>query len=584
MSLVRLNHASVTRLIAACATIFGSSAALSQATPGSVPSREQIELPRLDPPRPGSQVNVRGEQAIAACPLSTSDVQVEISRLSYTSADGEPLPPQILDLLRPVRPSPGSRPVGALCALRDAAGQRLHEAGYVAAVQIPPQEITAGEAVLQVVLARLVDVQVEGAPGPYEATLDARIRRLKALDPLNRFEAERILLLANDVPGLNVGLALRSAGARQGEVIGVLTIAYSPWTVVANAQNYGSRQIGRESATLRGEYYGLTGLSDRTFVGVSSTIDLDEQQVVQGGHYFGLGSGGTTAGARLSYAWSRPDVGALDLRSRSLIAGLDLTAPVIRSVTRDASIGGGLELIEQRVRLHGNGGSLALNRDKLRVAYLRIAGTMHEPRPAGGDAWALSASVEVRQGLDLLGATERGEISPEGYSPTRFDGDPTATVIRSGIDGFVALGPIFSLAGSMQSQWSSGPLLSFEEFSVGNLTIGRGYDPGVTAGDQALAFRIEPRAQVPLGPDIGTQIFAFYDNVTIWNDDRFTTEADRTLVSWGAGLRALLPGRLSLEAFYARPEDKGLATHARRASGRFLISLTAQFSPRAPAR
>ena len=125
------------------------------------------------------------------------------------------------------------------------------------------------------------------------------------------------------------------------------------------------------------------------------------------------------------------------------------------------------------------------------------------------------------------------------------------------------------------------PLLSIEEFSVGNLTIGRGYDPGVTSGDRALGLRIEPRLQLPLRGRVGAQLFGFHDRVRIWNLDDFATEDGRTLGSWGGGMRVSLPGRLLLEAMYARPMDRGLATDTRRAPDRFLLSLTTQFSPSA---
>lgn len=567
--------------VLALASVLHSASAVAQTLPGSPPSREQLELPKPQAQKPASDVSIEDHTPrTEACPLADLTIEVSLSRIRFARPDGGSLPPALLATLSGIAPLSGPHRLTQLCDLRDEAADSLRRAGYVAGVTIPPQEITGSEAVLYVVPARLVDIRVSGSAGRHRRTLAARIAQLKALPVLNTHEVERILLLASDVPGLRVGLTLRPADTGPGELIGDLAVSSTPFVVVANAQNSGSRAIGRESLALRAEYYGLTGHSDRTFLGVSSTANFREQQVIQVGHYVGADKG-ATFGGRFSYAWSRPDIGALDLRSNSLIAGIDATVPLIRTVRASVSAGGGFELIEQRIRLNFDGGAIPVTQDKLRVAYLRVSGNLRQPRYVGPDRWTLTGSIELRQGLNLLGTTKAGAITADGYAPSRFDGDPTATLVRAGLDGSLGLGRYFSIGTTLQGQWASGALLSFEEFSVGNLTIGRGYDPGVTGGDKALGGRIEPRADLPLSRRIGTQFFGFYDTVRIWNDDVGTTENKRTLSSWGGGLRVYLPGRLSLEAMYAHPLNPNLRVpDAPRASDRVLLSLTAQFAPR----
>lgn len=547
-----------------------------------MPSREQIELPRVDQAPPQSGVTVSDQtQRVANCPFDAA-IQVEIKRLRFTLPNGAALPDELGSLLADLQPASGKQPLPELCRLRDEAAARLSSRGYITGVTIPPQEITEGEARLIVIPARLTEVRINGKPGRNGAAILARIEQLKAMPVLNTRRIESILTAANDVPGTQVTMALRGAGTVPGEVIGELGISSTPFTILANVQNSGSRTIGRESGSIRAEFFGLTGMSDRTFIGLSSTFDTDEQQVVQAGHYFGFDTG-LTVGGRFSYAWSRPDIGALDLRSRSLIGGLDLSQPLHRSVRATADLGGGFEIIEQRVKFYPGGvaGGLPLTRDKLRVAYLRLSGSKRAPQFDGPDAWGVSGSLELRQGFDIFDATQTGAITSEGYGPSRFEGSATATVIRGGVGGFVSLGRLFSISSTVQGQWASGPLLSFEEFSVGNLTIGRGYDPGVTSGDRALGIRLEPRVQLPIKSRVGVQAFGFYDSVRIWNDDVFTTERDRSLQSWGGGMRFTLPGMLALEAIYARPDDPELnLPGARRASDRVLLSLIAQFAPR----
>ena len=86
----------------------------------------------------------------------------------------------LLDTLADIKPQPGKQKLAQLCDLRDAAASALSNAGYIAGVTIPPQEINAGDATLIVIPARLVDVHITGSAGRFGRTLAARVDRLKA--------------------------------------------------------------------------------------------------------------------------------------------------------------------------------------------------------------------------------------------------------------------------------------------------------------------------------------------------------------------------------------------------------------------
>jgi hemolysin activation/secretion protein len=574
-------------ILLTCAGI--PAAAWAQTTPAppppgaGQPTRDQVEVPRPQDVRPGPQVNVDAAEAVrtAPCPLERFDLNVTINTVRFTGPNNTPLNPAVAPLLARIGSPGAGQPVRVICDIRDRATELLRREGYVASVQIPPQTIETGELRLEVVTARIIDVRVRGDAAPYRETLAARIDQLKALDPLNERDAERILLLASDVPGLNVQLQLRPAGREPGEVIGDLEVTFSRAQLLGNVQNYGSKQLGREIAFIRADAFGLTGGPSLTFLGGSTSLDFEEQQVIQLGHIQGLNEQGLSVGGSFLHAWSRPDLGDLDLRSESLIARLDFNAPLIRSVRTNVDFSTGFELIEQRTRVFGGGdGGVPLNRDKIRVLFARLSGAIRKPQLAGGDLYSLSAAIELRQGIDVFDATERGRISPSGFTPSRIEGDPTATVVRGEIDGVIGLGPIFSLAAEGFAQWANNPLLNFEEFSLGNLTFGRGYDPGSNTADRAIGLRIEPRAKVFENQDVRADLFGFYDSVWIYNLDANSPENDRRLGSYGGGVRVLLPRLALFEAIYARPEDVALLVpNARRADDRLLLSLTFQFAP-----
>lgn len=555
------------------------------------PGRNQLTVP-VPPTAPaGAQAEVQSSGALGAgpCPpeIQTSDARVTLRELSFVQASGEPVKPVIASLLSDIAPPSGEQPVKVVCTIRDQAVERLREAGYVAAVQIPPQELADGKLTLNVITARLTQVRVIGDAGGLNKTLAARIEQLKAVDPLNEREAQRILLLAGDVPGLRkVQLTLRaSPSGTVGEVVGDLEVAYEPVVILANAQNFGSRALGRETGYVSASIVGLTGLADVTNIAASTTADVHEQLVGQIGHHFQLGTSGFTFGGSFTYAVSKPDLEQLRLRSRSMVGTVDLSVPLVRSIDDTLRLGAGIDLIEQRTQVFNNDIAIPLNRDRLRVAFLRLDGSTQraDALPGGQllEGAFLGGSLEARQGLGILGASRLGEFGGN-YGPSRPEGDPKATVIRGALDARVRVkrAPIV-LAFSALGQWASGPLLNFEEFSIGNLTIGRGYDPGANSADRAIGARAEVRVPLPLPKlpfDIET--FAFYDHVHIWNKDTGSTENDRALRSYGGGARLRLPGFLYLELTYAHPRDPALRlTNAPRPSDRLLVSLTARFAP-----
>ncbi|MFC0202650.1 ShlB/FhaC/HecB family hemolysin secretion/activation protein [Novosphingobium soli] len=541
-----------------------------------LPDRPQIEqtIPERDLPRPDVRVETANALTPAPCALEGSDVRVNLSGLVIEKPDGSPLPQELQALLAGVEGDVrGEQPIAVVCRVRDAINQRLSEAGYVALAQIPPQQISNGTLRIQVVTARITEVRIVGDPGPFRGQLERAVEQIRALEPLNRKDAIRLLLLTGDVPGLDVTLTLSSANAAPGDVIGTLNVTSERFAVMANVQDYGSHQLGRWVGSLRAEAYGLTGLADRTYVAYSNSFDWDEVRVVQAGHDFGVTASGLRLGLRGSMAWSRPDIEDLDLRSRSIIAGIDLSMPLVRDLKTTVLATGGFELIEQKARFHAGGNTLPFTYDKIRVLYGRIEGDFRVEN-ATREWMRTHAALELRKGLDVLDATQQGVVTSSG-APSRLFGDPQAFVVKGDLD--VSLRPTDRIQLDLGGfgQWTDDPLLNLEEFSLGNYTHGRGYDPGGFGGDRAYGFTVEPRVKLPV-PRFGVEASAFFDWVRLENLDPGTIDEKRTLRSLGAGLRFVLPRRLVVDLTYAHPLDRVLPTDEKKPSDRVLVSITAK--------
>lgn len=551
------------------ATLLTAWPAAAQQAGTGLPSREQIAPAVPQGQAPSTKVTIDDRSTPPPCDLAPSADRIDLRHAEFAAADGTPLPADIRARLATIRPEPGLQPIVALCTVRDRAAEALREAGYIAAISIPPQEIADGRARFDVVLAHFEDVRLTGRPGRYAHRLTHRLAEIKALRPVNQHVLERMLLAIDDIPGLSLTLTLRPAGTEAGAIIGELAVAYDPVSVTATLDNLGSNAIGPVIASSRIEAYGLTGLSDRSYLGGSATLGGREQRLLQIGHYIGNGRR-FSAGGRFSYAWTRPSLPGFDVRSRSAIGGIDLTRQLLRSPEGDLSLGGGIEIIDQKVGIQVAGINVPiLTHDRLRVAYARLSGSARLGRHE------IAGQVELRQGLSILGASPAG-----GADTSRPGGDPTATVLRGTIEDVVGLGRVFSISATLDGQWASGALLGFEQYAIGNYTIGRGYDPGSASGDRALGLRIEPRLDVWQSDRFRPQLFAFIDHVRTWSRSAGTTAVDRDgrFTSWGGGIRFVGPSAYAIEFVYAhRPGNRAVATGTSTASDRLLASLAVRF-------
>lgn len=566
-------------------------AGISQGLPTAQEIRRQDETP---PPRaPALRVRSRGAIPVGPCPAAIADspLSAPLAAIDFTGVNGADLDPGVRAVLAGIGGSlDGSpRPIRAICDIRDAANAALQRAHYVAQIRVPEQTIV-GHLHLEVVTAKLVALRVRGNPGRLSKRIAALLARLQEIVPFNETDAERILLLAGDIPGVSITLELQPApSGKLGELVGDVAVERTTGTVFVNATNYGSTQIGRYSGLVRGELYGLTGLADRTFLGVFSTGDLKEQQVVQFGHDFEpLAGSPLRVGGQFTYAWTKPTLAnggvGINLESRSILGTLLASYPVVRRSNHNLRLDGGFDFIEQRTRSNGT----PINTDKLREFYLHVDGDA-TARTVGGLApvWRIVGGVELRKDVDIFSATRQGQASG-GAIPTRFEGDPQAFIVRANalIEGRVRFHPqspwAVTASVDARGQYSAHPLLAFDEYAVGNLTIGRGYDPGATSGDQAYGAATELRIGKPQPlsrRDFAYEMIGFYDVIHINNLDSNHFEANRILQSVGGGIRATWGSHGRIDILYAKPLDKGLAIDTVKPPARLLVSLTLRALP-----
>lgn len=580
---------------AGLAAISLASAAQAQIAP-SVPTREEIQRPNLPPASPPGEQVVTADDSIerSPCPLANpefANVRVTVRDVQFSPVEG--IDTSMLDASW--RDTVGQDlPISVVCDIRDRAATMLRSKGYLAAVRVPPQTIGSdGIVKLDILSARMTRIEVRGDAGANEKLLQRYLSRLDDQPVFNIVDAERYLLLARDIPGLDARLTLRP-GSAPGEVVGEVTVSRTPILFDANVQNFGSKDVGRWGGVARVRFAGLTGMGDLTTASFYSTPDFDEQNVLQLAHEFRVGGEGLRFGASYTYAWTRPDLANFPVRSNTQIVSLFTSYPLVLTQARRVTLGGGLDIIDQDIRL----ASIPLNRDRIRVFNLRADASWVDPASVAGKngyspsepRWGIATSLEARQGVNFLGASD--DCGPGGaacFLPgavplTRVEAKPDAFLVRANAQIEWRPDKLFTIAVSPRAQWASDPLVAYEEFSGGNFTVGRGFDPGTVIGDSGVAVSTELRygSFVPANTkSFAVQPFAFFDAAWVWNKDTaFNGLNPQKLYSAGGGLRVAYGDVARVDMTLAVPLNTG-GFLTRKPDPRFLVSFTTQFGVKA---
>jgi hemolysin activation/secretion protein len=120
-----------------------SAPALAQSVPDvATPTREEIDRPDLRPAaRPPARLSVEGDVERAPCPLAAPNyagITFTLSDVVFNNLAGV----SAADLRGTFAEYVGQTvPLATVCEIRDRAATILRRQGYLAAVQVPPQEI-----------------------------------------------------------------------------------------------------------------------------------------------------------------------------------------------------------------------------------------------------------------------------------------------------------------------------------------------------------------------------------------------------------------------------------------------------------
>jgi hemolysin activation/secretion protein len=568
-------------VVLACLT--GGTAAFAQVGGQPIPdqllgqTREEVDPARQAPPVQAPTIDPAALAEARACPFAGQG-RVTLSRIEVAGATLVPKD----ELDRAVTDLVGvDSDLGVLCTARDRIAHVYAQRGEaLARVDLPEQRVSDGVLTLQVTEGRIVRTTLQKAEalGPASSLAAGYLGALETGGATSWPEVERAFLLTREIPGNEVNFSIRRA--EDGGANGLEAVAaFAPrrkLDLSLSGQNFGSAQLDREGLSLRIDANSFTGLGERTSLVLFSTLE-GTQRVFQLLEEVRVGREGLVLLGDVAYGETKPEgaLAPLEIEGRSLVARLGFRYPVVRARAASLDLGGRFELIDQKNDLGflrgPDGGPIPLFEENLRVLAAEASGRW---QPVLYPGLVTGLNVELRKGLDMIGSSKAGD-----ELLSRAEGRPDFTSLRFQIAtrynfwGLKPFGPYASLTSS--AQWSPHALPAYEEFQVGNYTIGRGYDPGAASGDRAVAAQLEAGWEVPVAPAILTA-FGFADVAKLWNED--SLGYDSRPWSFGAGFRARARfGQLSL--VYAAPQTRPFPGAAKPAD-RLLVSFSTNYSIR----
>lgn len=535
--------------------------------------REQVEIgEQATPPAETGDVAQPVEPAQGALPQTDDTVKFQLNGIEivqatvYQPSDFEPIYAEFIGT---------EITLTQLRAIADAMQRKYRDDGYLATrVIIPPQAITGGVPKLEVFEGKIIYYEIKGEVGEVKKQIARLLDNLITDRPATWGELERYLLLARDLPGISLTGTLRSAGdTAPGGVILVVDAARKAVDGFANLANRNAEATGPFTASGGLALNSNTEYAERLGGVALTTLDPLEQLTGFLSYEQSLGSDGLIVRATGSRSLSEPGdlLDPSNLNSHASIANILFEYPLVRGRVFSLWSRGGFEYIDQKLKTDGN----LLFDDQIRVMFAGFRGVWLPPLIGGRTQF----DVEFRQGLDQFGARRAGSDFL-----SRSDAKPDFTLVRVRLQQDVPLfGPV-SITGRVQGQFASEPTSSFEEFSLGELTVGRGFEPGSLTGEggwgAALELRVSDRALIAKELEEYIQnieLYGFFDYGRVYDRNNAIGTEFEDLASAGFGIRITALETLIADFYYAQPVKDALSTSQRRPNGSVRFNVTKFF-------
>jgi len=519
-----------TRLITALLLAGAAWPSAAQTTlPAGIPSQADISRQRVPQPLPETpsfDLRIQTPER-AAVPRAVDEIEFEVKRLTVEGATPFPAD-EIAAIFAPLE---GRRIF--LDDLRKAAATleaRYRTQGFfLTRVFVPPQQVKDGVLTVRVVEGYVSNVFVEAPDAATRERLARLLQPIVGQKPVSLEAVERRLLIVNDLPGIT-GTGVLRQGAELGQSELALNVAERPSSYSVSFNNSGSSALGPwtigANATLN-QPFARIGALDLGITGAGEK--LKELRSLTARYAEPIGHSGTIVSLGGLVAMAKPGgpVKALDIDGLVTSFALRARHPLIRTRATSLFIDAGLSANRSRTEA----ADTRIILDKTVVGELALV-FQH----SGWLGGATNVAASLFHGLPGLGSMDEDADLP---SVANFD--PDFTRLAFSAQHVQPLIQRLSLQLSAQGQYTRDTLLSGELLSFGGMSIGRGYDPSVVAGDRGLGGVAELRYDLALPSQAvanSLQLYTFVDRASVTTlKNGPPPKSKATIGSYGCGPR-----------------------------------------------
>lgn len=527
-------------LIAAPFALLAPAHAASPISPASRTAPETLVPPHA---LPQSEITLPETQS-AEAPPGSDKVNVHIGLVSVEGGS-----PAFASVIAAATDSIHDRDtnVAALYAAAAKIEAAYANAGYVLTrVTVPPQTIKDGATFRILIVEGFIEsIDDKNVPAHIRRVVRARLGRLIGQHGLTLAQIERRVLLAGEVPGVQLRSTLMRGTALGGARL-VLAADYRPVSLSLSADNGVGNEYQHISLAAQVSLNSTLGLGELIYLQATTSPDLGtlfsaspNRRILGAGVIVPLGSNGLTLNPEYTNVITTPrgGAGALAVRGHFDRFALRFAYPVIKTRLQRLELTAGVEA-ENESELALGFGQL-VNQDKLRI--INVGLDWDKTLSARS---SLSTSISFAQGLAGLGARSQADATASNVPLSRLGSQPDFSKAMARLRLDYHLGGGFNLTSTVKGQATlSGPLPSAAQFSIDGNDGVSVFDLGVVSIDSGVTGRAELSRPVLIGHASKALITPYVFGAAGYGHLEQPSVLERANISsWagGAGLRILL--------------------------------------------
>lgn len=438
---------------------------------------------------------------------------------------------------------------------------------------LPPQRVKKDGVIHVKIIEGYIDqVHVIGKVKGFGTLIRVYGCMIRASRPLKLSVLEKYLLLANQIPGVQVRSVLEPAKNAVGASDLNLIVNTSRINGYLSYDNYGTRYLGPQQFTGNLQFNSIFRSGDSTSVTYVTTARPQELRYVDINHMTPWGCSGGQFVFDYNQALTIPQfvLQPFQVNGKAENYYVATRYPLIVTLTDNLTVEAGFNYMDSNSTTLG----FLLYNDHIRS--LRFITTYNfSDRFAGANLW----NLQIERGLPWLGAT----TDTTSLTTSRFGGTANFLKFNAQISRYQPIRGRYSVYLQARGQYSCEPLLSASQFGYGGYQLGRGYDPSEIIGDLGAAGSIELRADYAPGLRLlqAFQLYSFYDEGAIWNRKNVIgVKRKQSAASIGIGSRFNFNQYLSGNFMYTQPLTRQVAALQLIGDGRqprAFFSITAAF-------